>query len=204
MTWRCAGLFALPVAFVYLLSFCLPAWEDANSVYFGYETLQKSFDVAARNGDLVTPMLVLLPNLIVCSGLLLLAVPKTWARIVAAVLGFVALLFSVQIMICVGFLSVLTNIATAMFGQPVGPSGVREGFFVWVVSMFMLMLMGLITAIVSGTNSGPDRRDDDNPFRRYDDDDDSDRRRPRYDDNDDEPFNRRRRSEGERYRRDPD
>ena len=206
MSWRCAGLFSFPILCLYVASFFLTAWEDNNGTYLGYETLGNSFDRLGRSNDFLTPMLVLLPNLIVSTGIVLLAVPKTWARIVASVLGFLALVISAQLMVCVGVLSVISNIVTALFGANSGPGQVREGFFVWIGSMFLLLLVGMISAIVSGTRAEPDRSDDRRRLPRNDDDDrrDSrDRRRTRHDYEDDD-FNRRRRSEGERWRRDQD
>ena len=184
MSWRCAFLYSLPIILIYIVSFFLPAWQDGNATYVGYETLGKGFDFVGKSGDYTTVLLLLLPNVLFCTGVMLLAVPKTWARIVAAVLGFIALLLSTQIMICIGFLAFLGDIASNIFGASSGPSGVREGFFFWIGSMFLLMMTGMITAIVSGTRARPNRRDDGH--------------------HDDEPFSRRRRSEGERYRRDPD
>ncbi len=193
MSWRSAGLFSFPILCLYVVSFFLTAWEDNNGTYLGYETIGNSFELVGRSNDLLTPMLLLLPNFLFITGVVLLAVPRTWARIVASVLGFLALVVSAQLMVCVGFLSFMTTIVTAIFGANSGPGQVREGFFLWIGSMFLLMLVGMVTAIVSGTRAGPDRRDERPRPRRYEDD---------YDDEDDN-FNRRR-SERERWRRDRD
>ena len=208
MSWRCACLFSLPILVLYTASFFMPAWQDSNGIYTGAETLGKGFELAARKGDVGPLLPLLLPNLLVVTGLVMLAIPRTWARIVAACVGFFAMLVSAQLMLCVNFLTFLGDLVTAIFGSPPGPSGVREGFFVWIASMFAVMLVGLITAITGTGGKAVPAELVGSPRRlRYDDDyDDRDRRRPRddddydyrapprrdYDEDDDERFSRRR------------
>jgi hypothetical protein len=209
MSWRFACLFSLPILILYTASFFMPAWQDGNGIYTGAETLGKAFDLVARKGDVGTLFPLMLPNLLVVTGMIMLAIPKTWARIVAACVGFFAMFVSAQIMLCVNFLTFLGDLVSAMFGSPPGPSGVREGFFVWISSMFAVMMVGLVTAITGTGGKAVPAELVGSPRRpRYDDEsyDDRERRRPRedddyhyrappgrsYDEDDDERFSRRR------------
>ena len=146
MSWRCACLYSLPIAVVYVVSFFLPAWEDHDGTYVGYETL--SFGFLKIAADPVPSLCLLFPNVLVVAGIVLLAVPKTWARIVASLCGFFALMSSLLGTQFVGIVLAITNSVP-------GPTAVLEGYFCWTGSMLLLLLIGMITAVVSGTR--PDR-----------------------------------------------
>lgn len=179
MSWRCALAFSLPVAFLFVVSLFLPEWQDDNGTSFGYESLIRSFQ--SRDGSF--KFTTVLWNLVSCVGIVLLAVPKTWARAAAAAIGVT----SVVLLIADVFIHSLVR---SIFNST--PPLVGSGLNVRIGSMALMLLLGLGGVIVSSRRDRLARLDDS-----------SKRVLDRFD-NIDDRFNPRTRSEAERYQTDQD